>query len=327
MYAELSIPRTENWTVNLGARVDWVRTTARASDVRPSTSLPGGRSRLEQEDVLYAFYLTNQLDLGEDWTLRAGFGHGQRPPTLVERYADGLFLGIVQSGFTRVIGRPDLDQERNWQIDVGLDTNRESWRGRAGFFHAWVLDYVTLMDNTVAGLNDARLLYFANTELATLTGFELAGEFDLAPRLSAFGAMRYVDGRDRQIHAPLPAIPPLDSVVGLRLHDPAQARRWGIECAARIVNDQDRLGTIRVAGATRLQPIEEQTPGFTVWHLRGYWSWTENLTLVAGIENLFDKNYQEHLDLRLLEPAAGFPTPTRVLSPGFTPYFSVEWVY
>jgi outer membrane receptor protein involved in Fe transport len=73
--------------------------------------------------------------------------------------------------------------------------------------------------------------------------------------------------------------------------------------------------------------IEERTPGFTVWNLRTYYNYTKDFTLVAGIDNLFDRNYQEHLDLRLLGPSY-FPGPaTRVLSPGFTPYFALNWVY
>ncbi len=73
--------------------------------------------------------------------------------------------------------------------------------------------------------------------------------------------------------------------------------------------------------------LEEATPGLTVWHLRTYYNSTDNLRLIAGIENLFDKNYQEHLDLRLLGPTGFGSPPSRVLSPGFTPYFSVEWTF
>jgi iron complex outermembrane receptor protein len=323
LYAEWSTPLLERWRLALGGRVDWIRTNARASELRPDTSLPG--VDLNQEDVLYAFYLNNEFTLNRDWILRAGFGHAQRPPTLIERYADGLFLGIIQSGFTRVIGDPSLKPERNWQFDVGLSTDREYWRGHANFFHAWIEDYITLEDGVVTDFFDARLVRFTNTDHATLVGGEVAGELDLLPRLSAFGGVSYVDGRDRAISAALPAMPPLDTVLGLRLHDPEKGRRWGIELAARIVNDQDRLGIIRSGG--RLTTIEERTPGFTVWHLRSYWNRTENLSLVGGIENLFDKTYQEHLDMRLLGPN-GFPYgATRVLSPGFTPYVGVDWVF
>ena len=280
---------------------------------------------LNQNDVLYSFYLTNDFTVSENWTLTAGFGQAQRPPTLIERYADGLFLSLAQTGFSRMIGNPTLRPERNWQIDMGLEGEYEKWRGKANVFHAWVYDYITWQDDTVADFMDARLLRFVNTDLATLTGFELSGEYDLFPRLSAFGKMSYVEGRDQEIDAPLPGIAPLDTTLGLRLHDTDKGRRWGVECAARVVTTQDRLGTIRLLGTTDTV-IEERTPGFTVWNLRGYYNYTKDFTLIAGIANLFDRNYQEHLDLRLLGPT-GFGAPTRVLSPGFTPYFALKWVY
>jgi outer membrane receptor protein involved in Fe transport len=71
--------------------------------------------------------------------------------------------------------------------------------------------------------------------------------------------------------------------------------------------------------------VEERTGGFTTSYIRGSYDWTKNFHLVAGIDNLFNRSYQEHLDLRLLGPT-GFPAPpTRVLSPGITPYFGLDW--
>ncbi len=324
VYAELRLPITGRWLTSLGARGDFVSTTARASDVRGNTMLPGGTDDLKQDDMLYAFYLTNEFELNPCWTLRLDAGHAQRAPTLIERYADGMFLGVMQSGFSRVIGNPSLKKERNWQIDLGVEADFDSWRARAGFFHSWVTDYITFEDDRVVDFGDARLLRYTNTSFATLTGFELAADVELLPCLSLFGTMRYVQGQDGEIDAPLPSIPPLDSTIGLRLHDMNGGRRWGIECAARIVDTQDRLGTIRLLGAPTV--VEEQTPGFNVWHLHGYFNCTKRLRLVAGIDNLFDTNYQEHLDLRLLGPV-GFGPATRVYAPGLTPYVGVDWLF
>ena len=326
-YAEWSKPVTDAWTTGVGARIDFVNTTARASDVRPGSSLPGGDAFLNQDDVLYAFYDNNTYKLDEHWTVAGGFGYAQRPPTLIERYADGLFISSLQSGFTRVIGDPQLRPERDWQLDVGLSVEEDNWRGKASAFQAWVVDYVTYFDDSVINppFADARLLRFINTPLATLTGFELYGEYDLLPRMSSFGRLSYVSGRDQSLSAPLPAISPLDSTVGLRFHDLEKGRRWNIDVAARMVADQDRLGTIRLLGGDTV--VEERTPGFTTCYIRGSWNYTKNLRLIAGIDNVFNRNYQEHLDLRLSGPA-GFPSPTtRVLAPGISPYFGLNWIY
>jgi len=332
LYGEWSRALTDAWTLSLGGRVDLVHSNAFAGDLRETTSLPGGAAFLSQDDVLYAVYLSNNLKLNEHWTVTAGAGEAQRPPTLIERYADGLFLSLMQSGFTRMIGDPRLRPERDWQVDVGLSAEYERFRGRVSGFYAWVDDYITYFDDTVVNFADARLLRYMNTSLGTLTGFEWAGEYDLAPRLSPFAKMSYVEGRDQGLHAPLPMIPPLESTVGLRLHDPEKGRRWGIELAARMVHSQHRLGTVRLGSPPVPEILEEATPGFTVWGLRSYYNFHKNLNLVAGIDNLFDRTYQEHLDLRLIGPTSGTPpTPvfpaTRVLEPGFTPYLGVRWLF
>ena len=325
IYTEWSSQLAPSWKVATGGRVDWVNTHARASDLRQNSNLPDDPDLLNQNDALYAFYLTNEFEVSEECRLRAGFGHSQRPPTLVERYADGLFLSIVQSGFTRVVGDPRLKPARNWQLDTGLDLKWENWRTTANFYYAFILDYITLEDGAVPDFLDARLVRYTNTDLATLFGFELVSELDLTDHWTAFGRASYVEGEDRQIDEALPAIPPLEGTVGLRLHDGNGGRRWGVDLSSRIVDNQDRVGLIR-SGNT-VVTLEEATPGFTVWNLRGYWNRTDNLKLLAGIENVFDRNYQEHLDLRLLGPSSYTGDPTRVLSPGFTPYVGVDWVF
>ena len=327
IYVEGSAMMTHRWKALAGARVDWASTRARFSDVNCSrTNFLCRADDFERSDVLYAFYQTNEFMLTKHTTLSAGFGHSQRPPSLLERYSDGIFVSLAQSGFTRVVGEPTLDPERSWQIDVGIDVDRPYWRTGGKFFSAWVHDYITVEDGAVQALPDARLLRFTNTEYATLIGFEGNTEIDLTTKLSAFGVISYVEGIDREIDRFLWAIPPLDSIVGLRLHDASEQRRWAIEMGARIVADMERLGAIR--GGTDITMLETRTPGFTVCHLRGYWSRHENLRLTAGIENLFDRNYLEHLDMRFAaQPGTPFTSPTLALAPGFTPYFGVEWIF
>lgn len=328
VFAEVNHPITEYSTVAVGGRLDFVETTAAASDLRPNSSLFGADT-LSQQDTLCAFYLQDRIDLNDHWQLTPGVGQAQRPNTLLERYADALFVSVAQQGFTRVIGTTTLDPERDWQVDLRLNAKYENFRGNASVYHAWVQDYVTFEDEIVPTLSpDARLFRYINTDLATLAGFSLYGEYDLTPRLTPFAQMWYVEGRDQQINAPLPSIPPLESTVGIRLHDEDGGRTWGVEFAARMVDMQDRLGSVHVAGtASDSVVIEEQTPGFTVWHVRSYWNVRKHLTVIAGVDNLFNRTYQEHLDLRLLSTFNNQLSPIRVLQPGISPFFSVNWVF
>jgi outer membrane receptor protein involved in Fe transport len=326
VFAEWSTPVTDAWTSSVGARADFLNTTARS--VRAGSSLPGGNAYLKQDDILYAFYCTNSYKLNEHNTLTGGFGYAQRPPTLIERYADGLFISSLQSGFTRMTGDPRLNPERDWQIDLGLNVDYEKWRGHANCFQSWVLDYVTYEDESVIIPNpfsDARLLRYTNTPVATLSGFDLYGEYDMLPRITPFGRMAYVYGRDQTLGAPLPGISPMESTVGLRFHDTEKGQRWGFDVAARMAATQDQLGMIRMIGGSTV--VEQRTPGFTTCYIRGYWNMRKNLRLIAGIDNIFNRAYQEHLDLRQSGPANFNFAETRVMQPGFSPYAGINWVY
>jgi hemoglobin/transferrin/lactoferrin receptor protein len=104
----------------------------------------------------------------------------------------------------------------------------------------------------------------------------------------------------------LPGIPPLESRFGVQVHQPGERPRWGLELSARVVDEQDRIAaTLR----------EQRTPGFTTLDLRSYCRPADNLSLIAGVENLTDKQYQEHLDIR------------RVFQPGISFYFGSEVRY
>ena len=323
LFAEYGFPVMDGWNVTLGARVDWVNTDADLSQVRPDTNLDV--DALNQNDILYSYFLTNKFKLTSDWTLNVGYGYAQIPPSLTERYADGMFLGILQSGFTRVIGNDQLVPERDFQGDIGLSCEYDNFRGSLTGFYAWIVDYDTFEGDQVVDFFDARLVRYINTPLATLSGFEASADWDWSTMFTPFAKMKYVQGTDQSIHAPLPSIPPLEGTVGFRWHDSSKQQKWEFEAGERMVTTQNRLGEIIIINEPTV--VEERTPGFCTTYVRGYYNWSKNMKLVAGIDNVFNRSYQEHLDLRLLGPD-GFPAPaTRVLSPGFTPYFGFDWQF
>ena len=268
-----------------------------------------------------------------------------RPPTLTELYSfNGPFLAILQRGGNFVFGNPNLNVPRIWQVDLGLSSNYGRFRGGANGYYSWVQNHITLrplLPLGVLGLDpkaDAiQPVQFTNTDLATIFGGEMFAEYDLNPYFTGFAVSSYIQGtdQDRSQSArlpnlifptnprvpglnlpqvgktpdkePLPGIPPWDSRLGLRLHEPAPLPRWGVETSARIVDQQNRV-------ATTLRELP--TPGFTVWDFRSFWQVTPNMLVLAGIENFTNKQYREHLDLR-----------TGVFQPGRNFYFGTQLIY
>lgn len=342
-YVEGASGVTDNWNIAVGARLGFASTRANEGDVLNNansnfTDINGDVNRdLDVSDILGSFYISNDFVLTDVWRSRIGMGYAERLPDLTERYSDGLFLSVIQGGFNRIIGDPELRKERNWQVDVRFDADYDDCRLRLSAFHAWILDYITYAANVVSDPQGARLLQVLNTEYATLAGCELYGEADLSRSLQAFGSLTYLDGRDREIRQPLSAIYPLESRIGLRWSDYSRLNAWGVESGLRLVDNQDRLGTVRPVGGAGPNAsfirLESETPGFVTAYIRGYYSPSDNVNFTYGVENLFDRDYYEHLNLRLpgqpAPPVAGAQAfgPTIVYSPGITPYVGVEFEY
>ena len=87
--------------------------------------------------------MTGEYLIDEHLTALGGFGYAQRPPTLVELYADGPFINFLQQGLTRVVGDPHLTPPTIKQMDIGLKGNYGWFRGGATGFYSWIDDYIT----------------------------------------------------------------------------------------------------------------------------------------------------------------------------------------
>jgi outer membrane receptor protein involved in Fe transport len=336
LFAVATNPLTDRLTLSLGARADIV-----TSDVfedaanlkklgsvgRPLGDLLG-TSDFGQTFFPWLTYLTADYTLTDDWTLSAGIGHGERPPSLTELYAATPFMFLIQNGVNTITGDPLLNTERMTQLNLTLGCDAECYRGQARVFQAWVQDAITF---EAAGLFEEQVqLRYVNTKLATFTGTNAYGEFDLNESWTPFAALSYVEGTDhtrngnfatilasssapteRRANAnrgdrsgilsspkateALPGISPLEARLGIRWHERGPQPRWSLELLARLVNAQNR-----VASSLRETP----TPGFTTWDLRGRWQATSRWLLFAGLENFTDKNYREHLDFHPVASAS-----------------------
>ena len=115
-----------------------------------------------------------------------------------------------------------------------------------------------------------------------------------------------------------------------RLTDACAGETWSMDVGLRMVDTQNRAGFVRLPIGTPVQ-VESVTGGFTTAYLRGYYNVAENLHLVGGVENLFDRSYREHLDLLIPSDVGvvpgGFFGSTPVLSPGITPFIGAEFIY
>lgn len=359
LFLQGRIPVTDDLTIRGGSRVDWVRTSsdprlitgninlfgpvaAPGSTVNPFLVDPivyssnPNNTALTREFPLFAGFLQSEYRLDEHLTGMAAVGHSERAPTLTELYASGPFIGVLQQGTSRLIGDPNLAPEKLTEFDLGLRLDYGFLQAGVNGYYAWVNNYITYDANkTGTGLTQ---VVYTNTNLATLAGGELFLQLDLTAWVTPFATLSYVQGIDQTARdnrqsslassridnpiagvrvpetEPLPQMPPLESRLGFRVHTPTTSPWWQVELSARMVAGQNNV-------ATSLGEVP--TPGFTVFTVRGFVKLRDQWLLTAGVDNLGNKTYREHLD-----PIAGNLLGVGPLyRPGTSFNFGIQWSY
>ncbi len=312
---------------------------------QPQSSLDAilGSGQYQRSYTLLGGYIASEHKINENTTFTISGGHAERAPNLTELYVAQTFMFVLQNGVNTVTGDPRLRNEKLWQLDLSLNWKFDQVRAGFGGYQAWIQDYITF-ELFGQGLFNQRQLKYVNTDLATLTGFEGYLERDLNRWVTLFGTLAYVEGRDRtrngsfatqqadggnpsirdpnQVRGfyggvgggasePLPSIVPIESKLGIRLHDAQAKPDWSMEFLARLVGSQNRVAT---------SLLETPTTGFVVFDFRSQWQLTERWQANLGVENLGNRFYREHLDFRS-------PNSPGVFQPGINFYLGSSLVY
>ena len=368
LFVEAFLPYDKRLKLRSGGRVDFVRTSSDPRLITGNVNLFGtpqtvgpspqfaldpivyssnpGDNNLTRDFTLFSGFATAEFLVDDHNTLFLNYGYAERAPTLTELYAAGPFIGVLQQGTSRLIGDPNLAKEQMNQLDVGLRGDYGWLQYGANAFYSWIHNYITYDANKLAtgGLGLSQVV-FTNTDLATLAGSELFVQGNLTDWLTPFGTLSYVQGVDQthidtrrpadlassrrndpatqqfatQTEA-LPQIPPLEGRAGFRIHQPTKVPKWQVEFWARMVAGQNNV-------ATSLGEVP--TPGFTTLNIRGFWQVTRSWLMSAGVENIGNILYREHLDpvaSTLLRANTGIPVAP-LYRPGTNFFFTSQLTY
>lgn len=222
-------------------------------------------------------------------SLFAGIGQAQRPADWWERNRDFY-----------------LKPETNTQVDLGLLWSAERLNGAFSVFQSELNDYIL-----IGADNSAR-----NIEART-TGLEADVAWRLAKFWSLNGALAWVRGENRSDNVPLAQMPPLEGRVGLAFDD----RRYAFGGLLRLVAAQNR---VHPGYGTIVGQDFAETPGFAVFSLNAAYRPKKGALLSAGVDNLFNRNYAEHIN-RAGSPVIGFDPVVRVFEPGRNLWMKVNF--
>lgn len=224
--------------------------------------------------------LSARYEVTRNVALTALVGRAFRAPNIQER----AYFGIVSDGTTYVEQNPDLGPETGLNTELGFKVQYDRYSGGFNIYRNDLQDFISLViDGKYNGTN-LDLARFENIAEARIEGAELELQALLSDRWTAFGSVAYSRGTDERTGEPLPLIAPLKGVLGARYERP----RWWGELSTRMMSRNDRVA-----------PGYEETPGFTVYDIRGGYSFAMGLSLQAAVENLSDKAYHEPFNIRL----------------------------
>jgi iron complex outermembrane receptor protein len=310
VFAEAAWHLTHASHVVFGGRID----RAEATDERTSTGgmmpMPNPTAGETRKRTLASGFLRYEQQAGHtplSWY--AGIGHTARLPDYWELFS-------AQSGPAGSVNAfSAIDPERTTQLDIGLtyrtskvDAWVSAYAGRIGDFLLFtyssggMMGMSTRVDQVEARIRGAE----AGLELRPLRG------------LKAGTTLAYAWGENRDGGTALPQIPPLEA----RLTVGWESGRWSAAALLRLVHHQHRVAPEQGTVVGRdLGP----TPGFGVASLNAAYKISSSLSLAAGIDNLFDRSYAEHLNLAG-SADFGYPAdPVRIREPGRTVWLKLSW--
>jgi iron complex outermembrane receptor protein len=225
----------------------------------------------------------------EPVALVANLGRGFRTPSNFDLFANGVHEGTV--AFER--GNPDLDVETSLNTDLAVRIQSSRVRVEIGGF---INDIQNFIYTRPTGTFDDPPPVGSGFEIfetvqgdARLMGFEVAGEFHPDRRIHLSLSSDFVRGENTDTDTPLPWIPPIRALYGVRFEPDVVA--WAEDVYVGVRGES-------VAKQTRLDPFDTTVPSYTLAHAEAGLTvpWLGRSWIVdVGVRNLFDKAHRDFL--------------------------------
>lgn len=313
--------KRKDYTLNISGRVDM--NSANSGKLLLENMM--GKPVYENDDT-DSRHFNYSLSAGIFYTLSKnidiGFsvGRAMRSPDMTERFIVLLPIGYDNYDY---LGNPQLDPEINNEADlkIGYRTKNLGLLQVGGFF-SYVQDFITGREvppavvkpqsKDVVGVKE-----FYNADHVYLYGYEFGW---YSPdwsglNVSVTGAVtigvnpesiKYiiengeVVGQETVENDPLPEIPPFESNIKVKYS--MFNRRLIPEAGVRLVASQNKVSQAF---------YERETPGFVLADFRLSYEFSKELIIHAGVKNIFDKAYYEHLNRRIIGSNAPLYEPGR----------------
>lgn len=279
VFGEMTYAMADQQRLIGGLRVD------RYSADRFNTT--SGAAMGSADENLAGGFVRYESDLAQSATAYVGVGRGQRP---MDHWEATTYNGLTATS--------KLNPETSNQLDAGLIWNGTDLNGSVSAYFSKINDYILTRNNNTASNVDA-----------TRYGLEADIAWRFATDWTMRGSYAWVRADNDTMGVALAQTPPQELKLGLDY----RIGSFTVGGLTRIVGRQDR---VHVGYGNIVGQDLGATGGFATLALNGSWRINRMATLAAGIDNVFDRTYAEHIS-RAGAAVAGYdPATTRVNEPG-----------
>lgn len=313
-FGELTWYAADRDRVITGARLD----RASVKDYRQTSgsgmmAMPNPTADDTRADTLPSGFARYEHDLADSpTTLYVGLGHVQRFPDYWELFSPDKGPSGSVNAFD------SIKPEKTTQLDFGAQYEDEQLKARASGYVGVIRDYI-LFDYLPGGMM-GRTSQARNID-ARILGGELGAAYALTRHWTTDATLAYAWGKNTTDDTALPQMPPLEARFGLTYEE----GDWSAGGLWRVVAHQGRIAENQgnVVGYDF-----DESAGFAVFSLNGAYKLSQHFKLSAGVDNLFDKDYAEHLNLAG-NAGFGYPAndPESIHEPGRTLWTKVDFSF
>lgn len=259
-------------------------------------------------------------------TLYAGLARKSRSPSYQESF---LWMPLEATGGLAdgktYIGNLNLKSEISHEIELGIDWNKQGLRLSPRLFYKDVDDYIqgtpsqNTQANTIAmmmvnmGMGSPEPLQFNNVD-AEIYGFDLEAGYSLSTNWYLRSVISLTQGKRKDINDYLYRMAPTN--LSLALDYLAESWMFTIESIAYA--RQSKVSNTN---------LEAQTAGYSLLNASAQIQLPGNIDLGIGVDNLFDRYYQDHLAGYNRAFNSEIPTRSRLPGLGRNVYARLIWEY
>ncbi|MDD2914134.1 MAG: TonB-dependent copper receptor [Gallionella sp.] len=308
LFGEVTHHYTEAARVIGGLRTDWWKAQDKRATVDMMAMIANPTQNQSRRDTLTSSFIRYEKDVsGNTGTFYAGLGH-------TERFPDYWELVNKETATTR--SSFNTRPEKTTQLDVGVTYKQGEISGSVSGFYSKISDFIlveqgcknmmgvlTGLSNNCGGMIPTPTSMTRNIS-ATTWGGEASAAWQFAPQWKLDGSLAYVRGSNDTDGTALAQIAPLEGRIGAAYDNGV----WNVGGLLRMVAAQDRF--VANQGNIAGQDIGRSN-GFNVLSLNAAWRASKGVLLSAGVDNLTNQTYAEHLSKGGMA-VSGFTQTTRV---------------